>query len=223
MRRPDSRNRQSGLTLIEVMVALGVLVILVGGIFMVVQASLKTVLLVDTRASREDEITNLTDILRSNFRNLPARARLTVEPLSEGDVRETLFVVRDAPGFLTWLATPEADNTIVLLSLRQDMSNGHWRVCLKRLVPPPGLPEEEMNPKMMLKAAAKIPWLELVGDIEQVKVRFFDGTAQDWKEAWSDWRARPALIELTLIYEHTKDPRSAAAVFWVPPVRGGSA
>ena len=208
------------MTLIEVMVALGVLVILVGGIFMVVQTALKTVLLIDTRASREDEITNLTDILRSNFRNLPSRAHLTAVPVTDGKVPEFLFIVRNAPGFLTWLSAAESENEIVLLAFRQDSADGHWRACLKRFVPAANFPREEFDPKAILKAAAGIPWLELVADIERVGIRFFDGNRREWQDTWTDWRLRPALIELTLIYEHTKDPRSSAAVFWIPPVKG---
>lgn len=217
---PDRVSRRSGLTLIEVMVALGVLVILVAGIFMVVQTALKTVLLIDTRASREDEITNLTDILRSNFRNLPSRSRMTAEPVSVDGVQEYLFIVRNAPGFLSWLSAPEAENEIVLLSLRQDSPEGRWRVCLKRFAPPATFPEQEFNPRSILKIGAHIPWLELVADIQRVGVRFFDG--RQWKETWKDWNVRPTLIELTLIYEHIKDPRSSAAIFWIPPVKGTS-
>ncbi len=215
---PDHLSRRRGLTLIEVMVALGVLVILVSGIFMVVQTSLKTVLLVDTHASREDEITNLTDILRTGFRNLPSRARMTVEPITTRGVKEILFTVRDAPGFLTWLSVPGPENEIVLLSLRQDSANGHWRVCVKRFTPPASFSEKEFHPTPILKAAAAIPWLELVAKIERVGVRFFDG--HQWKETWKDPEVRPALVELTLIYEHPKDPRSSAAIFWIPPVKG---
>jgi len=212
------------LTLIEVMVALGVLVILVGGIFTVVQTALKTVLLIDTRASREDEFTNLTDILRSGFRNLPGRSRMTAGPVklmgAGGGVQEYLFAVRDAPGFLTWLSAPEPENEIVLLSLRQDAAQERWRVCLKRFAPPAAFPVREFNPERLLKACAHIPWLELVADIEKIGVRFFDG--QQWSENWKDPEVRPALIELTLVHEYTKDPRSSAAIFWIPPVKGGT-
>jgi prepilin-type N-terminal cleavage/methylation domain-containing protein len=222
MRHPDLSKRRSGLTLIEVMVALGVLVILVGGIFMVVQTALKTVLLIDSRASREDEITNLTDILRSNFRNLPTRSQLTAGPVRKDGTNEYLFVVRNAPGFMTWLSAPEADDQIVLLSLRQDSKMGRWRICMKRFAPPKGFPENEANPKVMLNAASAIPWLELVADFDRIAVRFFDGQTQAWTEEWKHPEIRPLLIEFTMIYEHTKDARSSAAVFWIPPVKGGT-
>lgn len=216
-RRSKSQGR-SGLTLIEVMVALGVLVILVSGIFMVVQTALKTVLLIDRRASREDEVTNLTDILRSGFRSLPTHARLTAGPVSP---KEYLFVVQNAPGFLTWLSAPGSDHEVVLLSLRQDGANERWRICLKRFEPSASLVEQGVTAQTALKAGAQVPWLELVGDFERTGVRFYDSADQRWLDQWKNTQARPALIELTLVYEHTKDARSAAAIFWVPPVKGG--
>ena len=218
-----NRNRcRSGLTLIEVMVALGVLVILVSGIFMVVQTALKTVLMVDNRVSREDEVTNLTDILRSNFRNLPAHAQLTAGPISQAGFGQYLFVVRNAPGFLTWLPVHGSDREVVLLSLRQDSADQRWRVCIKRFEPSLSQAEGELGAQAALKAAAHIPWLELVAGFERIGVRFFDGVSQQWQEAWSQSQRRPALIELTLIYEHTHDPGSAAALFWLPPVKGAT-
>lgn len=208
--------------LIEVMVALGVLVILVSGIFMVVQTSLKTVLLIDTRASREDEVTNITDILRSNFRNLPSRTRLVAVPVTKGEVPEFLFVLRNAPGFLAWRSAPESEDMIVLLSLRRDTSDGRWRICLKRFEPASNFPQDEFAAKRVLNAAADIPWLELVADFQELSVRFFDGKAKKWEERWENPQLRPALIELTMLYEHAKDTRSATSSFWIPPVKGGT-
>ncbi|HWL52646.1 MAG TPA: prepilin-type N-terminal cleavage/methylation domain-containing protein [Chthoniobacteraceae bacterium] len=218
----SNRFHRSGLTLIEVMVALAVLVILVSGIFMVVHTALKTVLLIDNQASREDEITNLTDILRTNFRNLPNHALLSAGPVPGKENREFLFVVQNAPGFLTWLPIRGSDREVVLLSLQRPSREEGWKVCLKRFDPAPTPAEREFDAQQALKAAAQIPWLELVANIERVGVRFFDQTTRKWLQEWKNSHTRPGLIELTLVYEHTKDARSAAAIFWLPPVKGGT-
>lgn len=217
------RAAQRGLTLIEVMVALGVLVILVGGIFLVVQTSLKTVLMIDATSSRNDELTNLTDILRVGFRNLPARARLTAGPVRAEGVNQHLVMVRNAPGFLSWLATPEADETIVLLSFRQDAKTGLWRACLKRFPAPSNLSRDVFDPKTVLRAGSGVPWLDLVGDFQSVTPRFFDAASGKWLDRWDDSRQRPALIELKLVTEVVRDERSETTVLWVPPVRGDAA
>lgn len=222
MLRPSHFTRRSGLTLIEVMVALGVLVILVGGIFMVVQTSLKTVLMIDNSASREDEITNLTDILRAGFRNLPPNSGLTGQLVEDGGVKEYLIIVRNAPGFLTWMSEPESEKMIVLLSLRQDGKDASWRVCMKRFVPGEKFPEDNFDSKRILQAAADVPWLELVADFQRVNARFFDATSKDWKDRWVNSEVRPALIEFTLVCEQVRDVRSETKVLWIPPVRGGT-
>lgn len=219
MRLHRATNR--GLTLIEVMVALGVLIILVGGIFLVVQTSLKTVLMIDNNASRADEITNLTDILRGGFRNLPARAHLTAQPLQSGGVNQLLVILQNAPGFLTWLSAPEPDRMTVVLALRQDGKNSSWRMCMKRFVTPVSIPDGTTDTKSLLKAGEKVPWLELVRDFQSVKTRFFDGEKKEWKDRWDDPQVRPALIELTLVTEQVRDPLSQTKVLWVPPVKGG--
>lgn len=219
MRHHKLTARREGLTLIEVMVALGVLVILVSGIFFVVQTALKTVIQIDNHASREDEITNLVDILRGGFRNLPSQARLVAQPFSDNGTPTYLFIVRNAPNFLSWRSQPESKDTIVLLSARQDGDGASWRVCLKRFAPPENFSEKDFNAKNILHIGRKVPWLELVGSFNTVAVRFFDARTKVWKDKWDDVRARPTLIELTLTSELVKDTRSATAIMWIPPVK----
>lgn len=219
MHRIDRFSSRRALTLIEVMVALGVLVVLVGGIFLIVQTSLKTVLMIDTAASREDEITNLTDVLRNGFRNLPAQAQMIAKPVVQGGVEEYLFIFRNAPGFLTWSPASEAENLIVLLSLRRDDENDGWRVCLKRFAPPENFSETEFDPTRILLLGRNIPWLELVGDFQQIKVRFFNAQNEQWSDIWTTPNDRPNLVEFSLISERTRDARSEAAVIWIPPVK----
>lgn len=219
MLRFKPASSRKGLTLIEVMVALGVMVILLGGIFLVVQTSLKTVLKIDTFASRADEITNLTDIFRSAFRNLPARARLTGQAIVSEDINQYLLIIRDAPGFLSWKSAPEAADTIVLISFRQDDESDAWRVCMKRLVPPKRFLGDALDPKTVLKIASDVPWLELVGDFQAFNIRFFDGKAKAWKNEWKITDVRPSLIEIKLVSEQKLDERSETMVIWVPPVR----
>src|SRR5690606_7411721 len=150
-------------------------------------------------------------------------ARMTAQAVVSQGTEQYLFIVRDAPGFLSWLAEPEADDTIVLLAMRRDGADTSWRVCMKRFPPPHGLTEQNFDPKTVLSAGGHVPWLELVGDFEKVGARFYDGASQVWKEKWNDVRQRPALIELLLVSEQVKDARSATAVFWVPPVEGDAA
>jgi hypothetical protein len=204
------------------MVALGVLIILVGGIFLVVQTSLKTVLMIDNNASRADEITNLTDILRGGFRNLPAQARLIAQPLQTDGINQYLIIVQNAPGFLTWMSEPESERMTVVLALRQDGKDSSWRMCLKRFVPSKAISDGTFDAKTILKAGAKIPWLELVRDFRSVNTRFFDAASGTWKDRWEDPTLRPSLIEFTLVTEQVRDPRSETKVLWVPPVKGGS-
>jgi len=207
------------MTLIEVMVALGVMCILVSGIFFVVQTSLKTVIMVDTAASRQDEITNLVDILRNGFRNLPVRTQIVAKPLVQDGTEQIVLVFRDAPGFLSWLSEKEADNLIVLLAFRRDDEGAGWRVCMKRFVPPEHFSENEFDAKKLLALGAKIPWLERVGDFRRVGVRFFDAEKDEWLDAWNNPKERPSLIELKLVSEKVRDARSESSVLWVPPVR----
>jgi prepilin-type N-terminal cleavage/methylation domain-containing protein len=222
MLRADRISRSRGLTLIEVMVAIGVLVILASGIFFVVQTTLSTVMKISDRSSRDDEITNLVDILRSNFRNLPPRSELTARVVTDGGTPMLLFVVRNAPGFLTWLKDPESEDTIVLLAARQDDDAKTWRVCLKRFAPPAHFSSEDFKAKDILRIGEKVPWLELVGDFREVGMRFFDEKKKNWVTEWVEPKRRPSLIELRLVSEITKDPRSETTVLWIPPVQGGA-
>jgi len=196
---------------------MGVMVILLGGIFLIVQTALKTVIVISDYASREDEMTNLVDILRNGFRNLPPRAKFAAQGATIDGQKGYLLTFRNAPGFLTWHGQEESDRVIVLLAAKHDDENGLWRLCLKRFVPPETMSEREMSPAAVLRASAGVRWLELVGDFRRVAFRFRADSKSAWANDWLD-QTRPALVEVNLGYEHAKDPGSERTIIWVPPI-----
>ncbi len=216
--RPGIYRSERALTLVEVMVALAVTVILVGGIFMVVQTSLATVIRISDNASREDEMTNITDILRNGFRNLSSRTRIVAQSVSMDGNRSYLMIFRNAPGFLNWRSAPESDNTIVLLAVMQD-KDGFRKLCMRRFQAPQNMGADEFDPKAILKASSSERWLDLVGEFKEFSVRFLDGKSNKWSTDWNRPSERPALAEFKIVSELAKDTQSERSVMWIPPVK----
>lgn len=215
-----NRHRSQGLTLIEVTVALGILVILAGGIFLVVQTSLRSVLLLDASASREDEISNIIDIFRQAFVNLPPTARLQVDRMPGEAEPEVVWIFRDAPNFLSWLPQDEPPGMIVVLSFRSDtMEPGFWEIAMKRMPAPADLPAGEFRFKPILQTMSQVSWLRLAGGFEKLDARFYDGRNGQWQENWKEPGTRPALIGLTLGEPRTEGLGNEKPEFWVPPVK----
>lgn len=209
---PDIRHRlpRRGLTLIEVMVALGIMVILLGGLFTIVQTSLRTVLLMDESSSREDEISNLTDVFRQGMRELPARASLLAGPVRVEGESAMLIGVQRAPGFLTWSVEPEAERTAVLLAFLPQPDN-LWTVAIKRFE----ADEEPGDLAQLLSQGRDIPWLPLVADLGGISAQFYSPARDEWRENWDEPDIRPGLIRWRLVWER----ETLEHDFWIPPVQ----
>jgi len=217
---PDRRRGEGGLTLIEVMVALAVLVILTGGLFMVVQTSLQSVMLLDESASREDEISNTIDVFRHGLRNMPATARMVVTETRVEEEPALLWIVRDAPNLFAWLPEDEPAGMIVILAFRSDPENpGKQAIFMKRIEAPETMPGGEIRPNAILEVARGVSWLFLVGDFDRLGARFYDGQASEWQEEWEEAGRRPALVELLLETPKTRNLGDAKPVLWVPPLK----
>lgn len=200
------------------MVALAVLVILTGGLFMVVQTSLQSVMLLDESASREDEISNTIDVFRHGLRNMPATTRMVVTETRVEDEAALLWIFRDAPNLFAWLPEDEPARMIVILAFRPDPENpGTQAIYMKRIEAPEKMPAGEFRPGAILAAAREVSWLFLVGDFDRLGARFYDGS--EWKEEWQEAGSRPALVELLLETPKTANLGDEQPVLWVPPLK----
>ena len=206
----DPVDHPRGFTLLEVIIGLGLMVLLIGGIYSIAAASLQMSNSVVENQAEEMHLHSFVNLLRRNIEGLPGNARLRMEaPDTAGGVYQSEFVFEEYPLAFSW-ANVAAGSRIVILATEKDPLGGiRFRVRY--------LNEEEAEAyeSGSLAVDAGVS-LELLDGVRAVLWRFYDTQTQEWVEEWPNAAVRPSMIELN--FEFFNDTEPTRAVFWIPVV-----
>lgn len=203
---PSVRHRRSGFTLFEMIVVVGIFVLLAGGIYATVNASIRATATVSEENLEMQRLDAFVSLLRRTLHNLPATARVSGGLRSEGGDGLAELVLLESPGAFDWGGEGPPDAT-VLLTARPRLGGGRELALLQL---PANLGEMERRDRLERGA-----WLRLLPDLRLVRWRFYDASIQDWLDEWTR-DDRPPLIELSLEFLGESGVRQY--VFWLPPV-----
>jgi prepilin-type N-terminal cleavage/methylation domain-containing protein len=192
-------------TLVEVILALGILGLLSGAIYGISSAALDA-----TRATLEEQVSvrrleSFLRVTRNAFVNLPAEgsAYLRITKASNGaPVPEIVF--SEASGVF---GIPSLGGGTLILAARP-RADGSRTLSLRRV------PREDGRPAAQPEPAGS--WLPLLPRVEKVKWFFFANG--EWREEWPEGSGRPAAVRLQMDYLDIPG-RKVSADFWLPPVQ----
>ncbi len=205
----SSRHRASGFTLLEMVIAMGVLSLLLAGIFSVAKSTME--LSSDLAAGQERAMMkqNFIDFLRRSFRGLPGGAELRLSNRSVGGTYiPSLTVVNGGASLSPSEALPP--ETAIELTAEQ-RPGGYLRVLLRVL---DEKQTQALRSGQNVRASSKDATLPLMDQVSRFEWRFYDGYSGRWENLWKDPR-RPLMAELNVQLD---DGQLMRAVFWIPPV-----
>jgi len=204
-----------GFTLIEMVVALSIFVLLIGGIFAIANGTLE--LSNDLTYAQERALVrqNLIEFLRKSFRTLPGEGtvNLTVKPIGNTYL-PTLSIFGGGASFSPGPAiAPEASIEVYT----EQRPGGYLRVGLR------GLDADQTTAARQGRPAARVvnnktAELPLLDNVARFEWRFYDARTNQWENYWKEAQGRPLFAELTLVLDDAQEVRS---VFWIPPVVRG--
>jgi hypothetical protein len=180
--------RIGGFTLLEIMLAVGILGLMSLAIFRFVQANMTALRLSSDTAARDSQYDGLRDLLTSQWQSLsPTRARMIGEPFKLNDrERDVLtWICSAGPGLLTRYAPGEF---IVALRLQ---------------------PENEKSDRLDLgllrkpKDASDIgerheTWVPLIKNVSSLQISYFNPALNTWIDRWSNTSQLPWLVKVTV-------------------------
>ena len=182
-----SNSTRRAFTLVEVLIAMVVFMLLVGGIFTVVAVSTTSAREITTTRLQGARIDSFQTLLRSIFLNLPPDARidLRVRDAKGGPAVELLIF--PAPDFMDF-STGGSGEGLSLAALPD--GRGAYTVSMANYHTREGEDRE--------REIAAATWIPLLPDVRSVKWRFGMPGQPVLQETWDANSGRPAFIVLNL-------------------------
>jgi len=180
--------RIGGFTLLEVMLAVGILGLMSLAIFRFVQANMTALRLSSETAARDSQYDGLRDLLTSEWQSLsPTRARMIGEPfkLNERERDVITWICSAGPGLLTRYAPGEF---IVALRLQpENEKSGRLDLGLLR------------KPKDASDIGERHEtWVPLIKNVSSLQISYFNPTLNTWIDRWSNTSQLPWLVKVTV-------------------------
>ncbi len=207
-----------GFTLLEIMLALFVFALLVGGVFSIAAGTTQLADEMEQEHERDAQLNRFGEFCGHLFRSLDGTARVRLRARQNGGQYLGQLAVQNAPQVFAG-AVPVEDGITSLES--EETPGGFLRVVLKT-----SAPENERT------STAGGTRLVLLENVARCDWRFFNPSSSQWESVWNESlpltavssvpaenavaARRPGLIELTLAIGADAPRRF---VFWTPPAQ----
>jgi hypothetical protein len=180
--------RIGGFTLLEIMLAVGILGLMSLAIFRFVQSNMTALRLSSDIAAMDSQYDGLRDLLTAEWQSLsPLRARMIGEPFKLND-RERDWLrwnCGSGPGLLTRYAPGEFTVTLGL----QPESEKSDRLDLGFLRKPKD--DSDIGEKHET-------WVPLIKNVSSLQISYFNPTLNTWIDRWSNTSQLPWLVKVTV-------------------------
>lgn len=198
-------HRLSGFTLIEVMLALGILVILVGGLAGITAASVRLGRNI-LEAQQDDSVRDgFERIIRENLSSIPQDSPFLLRAEGTGGGQTVIF--SKASGLF-----PVSGLPLIMDSVSMETRRGRDGFLSLWLVYYAGdlaaaIQDNSVEKEMLVQ----IPFKD---GLELLQWRVYDPTTDKWNEVWEESGRRPHYLEM--IYRFAGDTVDHRMVFWLP-------
>ena len=209
----DRRRRRpaAGFTLLELVLAMLVLALLVGMVFMTAQTSLALGAEVVRKQNEEMLKSAFFDLLNRHFASIPGNAVFDLKAQDAGSHFLSDMTFQKVPMAFTWGGTEQVAAALQLSTVRR--RDGFLSIVLRFYE------EEILQDSGGQKVGAPLvkPFAEIVllDDVRLFQWRVLDGRTMEWQDDW-DIRGRlPLQVELLVAFgQHGEVIRQ---IFWLPP------
>src|SRR5262249_28562714 len=180
--------RIGGFTLLEIMLAVGILGLMSLAIFRFVQANMTALRLSSETAARDTQYDGLRDLLTADWQSLtPTRSRMYGEPFKLND-RERDWIrwsCSAGPGLLTRYAP--GDFTVTLAVRPESEKSSRLDLAFLRK------PKDDSS-----VGETHETWVPLIKNVSSLQISYFSPNLNSWIDRWSNSNQLPLLVKLTV-------------------------
>ncbi len=210
--RASRAARAAGFTLLELVLAIGLLALLVGMIFAVASQNIALGQMVVQTQNEESIESAFFDLMEEQFGSLPGNARLELTSQDSGAQYLSELTLQDVPMTFTWGGTEQVAKAVRLSTVRRrdgflDIMLGYYDVEILEGTAGAG---EEIVPD-----AEPYAQVALLEDVYIFEWRVLDGRTLEWTYEWDFVGRQPLQLELRYVKDLYADP--IRHVFWITP------
>ncbi|MGZ5537131.1 MAG: prepilin-type N-terminal cleavage/methylation domain-containing protein [Chthoniobacterales bacterium] len=192
---PVRTRRPRGFTLLEIMLAVGILAMMALAIYRFVQTNIIALRISAETTAENAQYSGLVNLITAEWQSLPTgKAAMLGDPLKLNDRSrdEITWTTSAGPGVLTRYA-PGAYS--VTLKLRPVAKNSdRMELGLGRQV------------KSDTESDAAESWVPLLPNVESLQIHYFDPRLNTWLDKWTDTITLPRLVKLTILRPNESQP-----------------
>jgi prepilin-type N-terminal cleavage/methylation domain-containing protein len=204
--------RRRGFTLLELVIAMGLLAILVGMVFTTARTSLALGNTIVETQNEEMLHQAFFELLNRRFTSLPGNTRLDLKVQDSGSHYISDLTLQNVPLSFSWGGQTRVAKAVQLSTVKR--RSGYLDIVLKYY-------ENEVLPDsasaFKSTAGDEKPFAEIVllSDVAYFEWRVLDSRSMEWQFDWEVQGRLPLQIELTLAIGAKGE--EIRQVFWVPP------
>lgn len=212
MKIPPANTRPSGFTLLELVIAMGLLTIIVGMVFGIARTSLALGNTIVATQNEEMEHQAFIDLLSQRFSALPGNTRLDLKVEDSGAHYLSDLTLQNVPLSFTWGGEERIAKAVQLSTVRR--RSGYLDIVLRYF-------ENEIlegsESSFGSTAIAEEPFAEIVllTDVAYFEWRVLDGQSLEWQYDWEIQGRLPLQLELVMAFGAKGE--EIRQVFWLPP------
>ena len=206
----DGRGSRSGFTLLEIVFGIGLMALVLTGIYSVAAASLNLSNKVTQSQQDAMHLQSLLGVLRRNIEDIPGNAKISMEPPEGlGGTLRSEIVLEDYPLAFTWAGVAAGSKRVLIISDKDP--RGGTRIRIRYL----NAEEAEAHAEGGQVSDEGIG-MDLIEGLKGVSWRFYNQRTEEWEEDWVRPNERPSLVEMMI--DFFDGSASLRSVFWIPVV-----
>lgn len=173
-----------GMTLLEAILALALMVAIAGGVLVALRTVLEASVHVARARATQDPLNAWNHVLRASFRNLQAEARFTASGPSD-DRRTAWRMLIEEPGAIFAFGWGGVGRQRLIVEAVNEPPSRSWVI---QLIAIPRVTPSGFRPTPLV----------LLSDIDSTSVRYYDVRSRSWVEVWGDASFRPTVVEVRI-------------------------
>jgi prepilin-type N-terminal cleavage/methylation domain-containing protein len=207
-----SSTRPAGFTLLEIVIAIGLLAVIIGMVFGIARTSLALGNTIVATQNEEMEHQAFMDLLGQRFSALPGNTRLELKSQDSGGRYLSDLTLQNVPLSFTWGGEERIAKAVQLSTVRR--RSGYLDIVLRYY-------ENEIlegsQSTFGKSALDNEPFAEIVllTDVAYFEWRVLDGQSLEWQYDWEIQGRLPLQLELVMAIGAKGE--EIRQVFWLPP------